>query len=81
MNHFDWPLGAFNYTQITKLYDDTYNLSPRWHMWQKTDEESTSPTDAIMLPATRSFINFIDLEREKNLQIGTDWQYPDLKLG
>ena len=50
-------------------------------MWQKTDEESTSPTDAIMLPATRSFINFIDLEREKNLQIGTDWQYPDLKLG
>ena len=82
MNHYDYPLGAFNYTQITELYGYTYNLSPRWHMWQTTYDYSTPSSDgATMLPSGRSWINFIDLEREKELEIGTDWPYPDLKLG
>ena len=73
MNELDYPLGAFNYTQITELYGDTYNLSPRWHMWQKTDSSTTSPTDAVMLPAGKNWIYFIDLEREKEIGVGTDW--------
>ena len=58
---------------MKELYGDTYNLSPRWNQWIAV--ETADGTSAS------GYYYFIDIEREKEIAIGTSWPYPDLKTG
>ena len=73
MNHWGYDDFIFNYTQVTELYGDTYNLSPRWNRFLSVSMQDG--TDAA------GYYYFIDLEREKEIAIGTSWPYPDLETG
>ena len=44
------------------------------------DPRTCTGLSATMLYGV-SWIYFIDLEREKEIEVGTSWPYPDLKLG
>ena len=73
MNHWGYDDNVFNYTQVKELYGDTYNLSPRWNQWVGIVAADGSEANGHYY--------FIDIEREKEIAIGTSWPYPDLETG
>ena len=63
---------GFNFTQIETLYgQDEYNLAPRMHI-------VTSSSDQRVDNGSDAQIYFIDLAKEKEINVGVDWPYPDL---
>ena len=59
-----------NYTQVTNLYDNKYNLAPRSHFSDFVRDDWQTFTENYLLPDTGS-IYFIDLEREAEIGVGT----------
>ena len=59
-----------NYTQVTNLYDNKYNLAPRSHFFDFVRDDWQALTENYLLPDTGS-IYFIDLEREAEIGVGT----------
>ena len=70
MNQWGYDDFVFNVTQIKELYGDTYNLSPRWNRFLSV--YTANGTNSA------GYYYFIDIEREKEIAIGTSWPYPDL---
>ena len=71
-NYWAYDDFIFNYTRVTELYGDTYNLSPRWNQYLYIGVNGNY---------TSGFYYFYDQEREKEIAIGTSWPYPDLETG
>ena len=66
-----------NYTQITELYGDQYNLSPRMQFSSVT----ANKTDHSALDGFKGSIMFMDTERENQIKLGKDWPYSTLNEG
>lgn len=74
----------FNYTQFETLYEkEDYNLSPRFLTTVRGNAnydpnklwKDGIPNSVYLESAS---LAFLDLEREAEIGIGTDWQYTDL---
>lgn len=63
LNLFAEQAKVLNFTQIQHLYDDEFNLAPRF--------QASS--------GNKGLVCFIDLEQEKAINVGVDWPYPDLQ--
>ena len=68
MNNYADDSFYLNYTQVTMLYGNTYNLAPRMHI------ASAEPQIGI-----KADTYFLDFEREKDINLGVFWQFNDLK--
>ena len=65
LNQYNVNDRLLNYTQVNELYGNEFNLSPR--------SMFTTPGDFRYV--------FLDLEREKNIELGLAWPYPDIGPG
>ena len=83
MNAYDYESGGLNYTQITELYGtDKYNLSPRFqHYCYSYPTTLPKSDDVTWLPYVATPIYILDMEREKEINVGPSWSFPDLSAG
>lgn len=69
MNSINSRDNLLNYTQVSNLYDNKYNLAPRSHFFDYVRDDWQALTENFLLPESGS-IYFIDLEREAEIGVG-----------